>query len=87
MDPPRRVRLKPWLVAQVSSRRFPGLHWLDPERRRFVIPWGHATRNPPGPQDHDTIFKVTPGDTGWEWQWGRGMGTVRTWGILDGGDV
>lgn len=65
MDPPRRVRLKPWLVAQVSSRRFPGLRWLDPERRRFVIPWGHATRNPPGPQDHDTIFKVTPGDAGW----------------------
>ncbi|XP_005061576.1 PREDICTED: interferon regulatory factor 5 [Ficedula albicollis] len=36
----------------------PGLRWLDPERRRFVIPWGHATRNPPGPQEHDTIFKA-----------------------------
>uniref|UniRef100_A0A803VR89 Uncharacterized protein n=1 Tax=Ficedula albicollis TaxID=59894 RepID=A0A803VR89_FICAL len=67
--PPCRYVWPPSLVCPLSACPLS-------RRRRFVIPWGHATRNPPGPQEHDTIFKVTPRDVGWEGQWGRGVGVM-----------
>ncbi|XP_065715642.2 uncharacterized protein, partial [Patagioenas fasciata] len=51
--PPRSVRmsdrrLRPWLLAQVSSGRFPGLQWDDPERRALRIPWNRAGKGGAG---------------------------------------
>ncbi|KAK2820310.1 hypothetical protein Q5P01_023269 [Channa striata] len=49
--------LIPWLQTQIDSGRYPGVHWTNPERTEFCIPWKHALRQDSSNSDI-LIFKA-----------------------------
>uniref|UniRef100_H3A316 IRF tryptophan pentad repeat domain-containing protein n=1 Tax=Latimeria chalumnae TaxID=7897 RepID=H3A316_LATCH len=43
--PQVRLRLKLWLEEQITSEKYPGLSWINEEKRVFRIPWKHGARH------------------------------------------
>ncbi|XP_026887741.2 interferon regulatory factor 9 isoform X1 [Electrophorus electricus] len=51
-------RLRSWLVEQVSSGKYPGLVWDNPEKTMFRIPWKHAGKQDFRSEEDAAIFKA-----------------------------
>ncbi|XP_018412169.1 PREDICTED: interferon regulatory factor 9 [Nanorana parkeri] len=51
-------KLKPWLVEQVDSGKYPGLMWDDEEKTCFRIPWKHAGKQDFRHDEDAAIFKA-----------------------------
>lgn len=37
--------MRPWLEGIINSRKYPGVEWVDEEKKMFRLPWKHASRN------------------------------------------
>ncbi|KAI4885277.1 hypothetical protein NFI96_013676 [Prochilodus magdalenae] len=51
-------RLRSWLVEQVSSGKYNGLVWDNPEKTMFRIPWKHAGKQDFRTDEDAAIFKA-----------------------------
>ncbi|KAM4807995.1 interferon regulatory factor 9 [Rhinophrynus dorsalis] len=51
-------KLKPWMVQQVESGKFPGLVWDDDQKTSFRIPWKHAGKQDFRHDEDAAIFKA-----------------------------
>ena len=52
-----RIQFGPWLIAQISSGKYPGLEWIDEDTKTmFKIPWTKI--NYPMWEEHHKIFEV-----------------------------
>nr|AXI69832.1 interferon regulatory factor 3 [Lateolabrax japonicus] len=66
--------LIPWLRERIDSGRYPGVHWVNPERTEFSIPWKHALRQDSSDTDI-LIFKAWAEVSGN----GRAQGDASVW--------
>ncbi|XP_078501080.1 interferon regulatory factor 9-like isoform X2 [Lissotriton helveticus] len=51
-------KLKPWMIEQVDSGKYPGLTWIDPDHTCFRIPWKHGGKQDFRHHEDAAIFKV-----------------------------
>uniref|UniRef100_A0A8C8YM65 IRF tryptophan pentad repeat domain-containing protein n=1 Tax=Prolemur simus TaxID=1328070 RepID=A0A8C8YM65_PROSS len=50
--------LRDWLVAQIESGRYPGLHWEDAGKTLFRIPWKHVAKQGYQAQQDAALFRA-----------------------------
>ncbi|XP_065671014.1 interferon regulatory factor 5 isoform X5 [Hydra vulgaris] len=51
---PKKQKLKPWLLDQINSGKYPGLDWIDKSNQIFKIPWKHFGR----PGEYDSNYAM-----------------------------
>ncbi|KAM3940275.1 interferon regulatory factor 9 [Leptodactylus fuscus] len=51
-------KLKPWLLEQIESGKYPGLMWDDDKKTCFRIPWKHAGKQDFRHDEDAAIFKA-----------------------------
>ena len=52
-----RLNLPSWLEEQINNNIFRGLKWLDRNKRTFVVPWKHASRQGWNEEEDPKLFK------------------------------
>ncbi|XP_069099468.1 interferon regulatory factor 4-like [Pleurodeles waltl] len=57
-DKRAQMKLREWLIAQVDSGRYSGLHWENAEKTIFRIPWKHAAKQDYRENEDAALFKA-----------------------------
>lgn len=59
-----RVRMRKWLISQVTSGRYIGLKWIDKDKTLLRIPWKHGSRSGWSVED-GKLFESWAVQSGW----------------------